>query len=262
MKNINNKIVRCFVAAVTAGLALVGCGGGNTDFMSVSFTYKVGGTVSGLVAPGELTLQNNGRDDRIILENGSFNFATDIQKNSSYALTVKTQPTGQLCSVTGAGTGSSATDVSNLQVSCMPSSVTVAVNVSGNADVQGVAMAKFSTGETIPGDLSTFVGLTQIFSGNEPLVSYTMVGGQAVLGTTAGTFSLGDYGLVVLGAPDSMSCNRIGVINATTGIASYRSTSPNHFTQIIGTVRDYLVVPVTLFGGNAIVNIQCTKLAS
>ena len=81
----------------------------------------VGGTVSGLTGSG-LVLQKNGGDDLAIgpSANGPFTFATKLTNGSSYAVTVKTQPSNptQTCSVAnGMGTlvGS---DVTNVEVSC------------------------------------------------------------------------------------------------------------------------------------------------
>jgi PKD repeat protein len=66
----------------------------------------IGGTVTGLVGSG-LVLQNNGSDDEAISQNGDFVFGTPLPPDSSYSVTVASQPTNpeQVCTVAqGSGT--------------------------------------------------------------------------------------------------------------------------------------------------------------
>jgi len=82
-----------------------------------ALAYSVGGTVSGFAA--EFTLQNNAGDDLVIAADGAFEFATPVTDGDDYAVTVSTQPAGQMCSVTnGAGTIASA-DVTDVAVDCV-----------------------------------------------------------------------------------------------------------------------------------------------
>ena len=82
-------------------------------------TYAVGGSVSFL--SGTVVLQDNGGDDLSVSANGPFNFATKLAGGGAYNVTVKTNPSGQSCSVAnGSGTIGSA-DVSNVAVSCAAS---------------------------------------------------------------------------------------------------------------------------------------------
>lgn len=92
-----------------AALVLAGCGGG-----------EVGGTVSGLGDGRSVTLLNNGGDALRVSRNGSFSFADRIDANSSYAVTVGTQPVGQTCSVAdGSGTiDADGTSVDNVGINC------------------------------------------------------------------------------------------------------------------------------------------------
>ncbi len=79
-------------------------------------TYRVGGTVSGL--SGTVVLQDNGGDNLSVSANGSFTFATALAGGAAYAVTVKTNPAGQTCTVSsGSGTIGSA-NVTNVAVSC------------------------------------------------------------------------------------------------------------------------------------------------
>jgi hypothetical protein len=92
---------------MVATLALVGCSNGGDDLAPApapvpvpvpGVTYTVGGTVSGLTSTG-LVLQNNNASDLAVAANGAFTFATPVAVGASYSVTVKTQPSGQTCSV-------------------------------------------------------------------------------------------------------------------------------------------------------------------
>ena len=83
---------------------------------ATSTLYSVGGTVSGL--SGTVVLQDNGGDNLSVTANGSFTFATSLASGAAYGVTVKTNPSGQTCTVTnGSGTIGSA-NVTNVAVSC------------------------------------------------------------------------------------------------------------------------------------------------
>lgn len=66
--------------------------------LSSPATFTVGGTVSGL--SGTVVLQDNGADNLILSANGPFTFATALAPEAAYAVTVKTNPAGQTCTVT------------------------------------------------------------------------------------------------------------------------------------------------------------------
>ncbi len=101
----------------------VGAGTGTTGGTSI---YTIGGTVSGLT--GTVVLQSNGGDDKTISANGAFTFTTSVA--NLYNVTVKTQPTGQTCTVTS-GTGTASANVTNVSVSCATSTYTIGGFVSG-----------------------------------------------------------------------------------------------------------------------------------
>ena len=95
-------------------------------------TYSVGGTVSGLT--GTVVLQDNGGDNLSVTANGSFTFPTQLASGAAYAVTVKTQPAGQTCAVSG-GTGTVGTaNVTSVAVTCTttpPATYSVGGAVSG-----------------------------------------------------------------------------------------------------------------------------------
>jgi hypothetical protein len=98
-------------------------------------SFTVGGSVSGL--SGTVVLQDNGGDDLSVTANGSFTFATSLASGAAYAVTVKTNPSGQTCTVSsGSGTVGTA-NVTNVAVTCAASSGLTVSYVS--TDTSGVA---------------------------------------------------------------------------------------------------------------------------
>jgi hypothetical protein len=80
--------------------------------------YKISGTVTGLTGGGQVKLLNQGGDETTVSANGGFQFGTLTAKNGSYAVTIGTQPVGQICTVSnGTGAGVIA-DIGNVQVLC------------------------------------------------------------------------------------------------------------------------------------------------
>ena len=81
-------------------------------------TYTVGGTVSGLISGSSILLTNNGTDSLTVSANGTFSFHGQIAANGNYAVTIFSQPTSQVCVVTG-GTGViTSANVANIVITC------------------------------------------------------------------------------------------------------------------------------------------------
>ena len=107
------------------------------DVTSIEITcytdsFTVGGTVSGLKGSG-LVIQNKADDDLDIDEDGAFTFQTPIEDQTSYEVTVLSQPSGpsQTCAVTG-GTGTLDGDhVTNVEITCQTDYFTIGGTVSG-----------------------------------------------------------------------------------------------------------------------------------
>ena len=101
-----------------------GSGTANANITNVTVncipTFTVGGNVSGLVGTG-LVLQNNGGDNLAFTASGAFSFATKLAANTNYAVSVLTQPSGQICTVTN-GSGTVTANVSNIVVTCASAS--------------------------------------------------------------------------------------------------------------------------------------------
>jgi Galactose oxidase, central domain len=82
-------------------------------------TYKVGGTILGLIG-SNLVLQNNSGDNLPVASNATgFTFVTKLDGGASYKVAVLSQPSNptQSCSVTG-GNGASSVDVTTVVVTC------------------------------------------------------------------------------------------------------------------------------------------------
>ena len=94
--------------------------------------YTVSGAVTGLTG-GSVVLQDNGGNNTTVSMGGSLNFTftVPVASGSTYAVTVKTQPTGLTCTITnGSGTIAGA-DVTNVAVSCATAVYNVSVTLSG-----------------------------------------------------------------------------------------------------------------------------------
>jgi hypothetical protein len=96
----------------------------------VDNTFFIGGSVSGLSAPG-LVLQNNGGDDLNIMSNGGFVFDEPLTNGSNYAVSISAEPNGQACSVSNAAGIVAGDDVIDVMVSCADNTYLLGVNVSG-----------------------------------------------------------------------------------------------------------------------------------
>ena len=107
-------------------------------------SYTVGGSITGLTSA--VVLQDNNGDDLTLAANGVFTFATSVQNNYTYNVTVLTQPTGQTCSVsTGAGTVSGG-NVANVAVVCSTNSYTVGGTISG---LTGTVVLRDNSGDNL-----------------------------------------------------------------------------------------------------------------
>jgi N-acetylneuraminic acid mutarotase len=107
---------------MTAVLVLAACGHSSSNSSSNSSTYTVGGTISGLTAStGILLVNNSSIIDTVSILPGttSWVFPSSFAAGSSYSVSVYAQPAGELCEVTGGGTGTALTaNVTNVAVVC------------------------------------------------------------------------------------------------------------------------------------------------
>jgi hypothetical protein len=111
------KSLFSFILALIA-LFLVACGGGGSTPVVSKFT--IGGTAVNLAGSGGgLVLQNNGTDQVPVNADGTFQFPTALSTNSSYSVTILTQPSSptQICGVVN-GNGTVTGNVTNVKVDC------------------------------------------------------------------------------------------------------------------------------------------------
>ncbi|HZZ86672.1 MAG TPA: hypothetical protein VFE30_19250 [Anaeromyxobacteraceae bacterium] len=102
---------------VAGGAGTVGAG--NVTSVTVTCSgngYTVGGNAS--MPFGPLVLQLNGGNDLTASASGSFTFPTPVALGAGYAVTVKTPPQGQACTVTGGSGTMGAAAVTSIVVSC------------------------------------------------------------------------------------------------------------------------------------------------
>jgi N-acetylneuraminic acid mutarotase len=137
------------LAAVLA-FTLVGCGGSSSSTSTPSTNYTVGGSITGLTV-SSVVLANGTATVTISPGVSTWTFASTFVAGSSYAVTVKTQPTGEQCEVTSGGSGVNTGNVGNVTVVCAFGQWTwkggVAMgNASGVYGTQGTAAASNAPG--------------------------------------------------------------------------------------------------------------------
>jgi hypothetical protein len=137
--------------AIGVATVLAGCGGStptSSTTPTIPQTYSIGGSIAGL--SGTLVLKDNGADSISVSSDGAFTFDVTLQPNASYSVTIATQPTNQVCSVSN-GSGKATASVTNIAVVCTLSSTATDVwtwvggseyvNATGVYGTQGTAAA-------------------------------------------------------------------------------------------------------------------------
>ncbi len=164
-------------------------------------TVTIGGTISGLTAAG-LVLQDNGGDDLTVASGAAtFTFATAVTTGKPYAVTVKTQPTGETCTPTAASGTAGSANVTSVVITCAAGAPAHFVYVANKTDVTGGANGTISAfaADGTTGKLTAVTGSPFAVS-NQP---------RALAVDSAGR-------LYVAGAAAPVGGQQIGVI-ATTG---------------------------------------------
>ncbi len=95
--------------------------GGNATAATPS-TYSIGGTVSGL--SGTVVLQDNGGNDLSVSSDGPFTFSAPVADGAAYNVTVKSNPSGQTCTTSGAAGTVASANVTSVAVTCTTSTTT------------------------------------------------------------------------------------------------------------------------------------------
>ncbi len=125
-----NPTQTCTVANGSGKVA--GADVGDVTVSCTTNTYKVGGLASGVLGAG-LTLQDNGGDDLVVNADGSFTFPTAVPSGGTYAVTIKTQPSGptQTCTLAGDTGSVGASPVTTVAVNCSTNAYAIGGTVSG-----------------------------------------------------------------------------------------------------------------------------------
>lgn len=101
------------LAAAALALGLAGCGGDSVT------SYLLGGTVTGL-SSGTLVLSEGLSTLSIGSSNASYNFPARFPRGTSYTVYVVRQPTDLTCKVDNATGVIDQSDVTNINVTCVP----------------------------------------------------------------------------------------------------------------------------------------------
>lgn len=136
------------IAFAAMAAVLVACGGdgsanaGSGSSKTAASTYTISDRITGLASGAQVTLLNNGSDALIINANGAFSFTTPVAANGGYAVTVNSQPAGQICSVSGdTGSGSGVTaNIDNVGIVCSADTYTIGGNLTGLASGNQVTL--------------------------------------------------------------------------------------------------------------------------
>ena len=185
--------VSALLASVSCAAALVACGGITETFGSVS------GTLSGMGAGLQTTLQNNGGDNVVMTANGTFTFPTQLPSLGAFSVTVLSQPTDQFCTVTRP-TGVIPTDglkANITTIACAANSL--GVTVTGLAAGKSLTLANASTTNTVSANgLTTFSGILAGATAYAVTVTTQPVGQVCTLTNATGTVTSGAQSLVSL----------------------------------------------------------------
>ena len=120
----------CTVTSGTGSGAVTDAAITSVAITCTTSSFTVGGSVVGMTGTG-LVLQDNGGDDVTKDADGSFVFATPVLSGEKFAVTIKTQPAGEICSVSG-GTGTmGGSNVTSAVVNCSTEAHTVSGTVNG-----------------------------------------------------------------------------------------------------------------------------------
>jgi hypothetical protein len=119
---------RALIAGTITLLGLIAaCSSGSS---APAPTYALGGTVSGLSASG-LVLVNKAQMLTVSSGAGSFSFGLILTSGTAYAVTVQTQPAGEICSVSNGGGTARTANIANVVIACAQQAFDLGGTVTG-----------------------------------------------------------------------------------------------------------------------------------
>ncbi|SNS83680.1 hypothetical protein SAMN06265795_107120 [Noviherbaspirillum humi] len=143
--------------AVAASVGLAACGGSSSVTGAL-----LSGTISGLTADG-LVLTSGGSNLAVAANSTAFTFTGRLTLGGTYAVSVKTQPTGLVCRVANA-TGTAVGDITNIAVTCAPAH-SVGGSVTGLV-ASGLVLANGSDNVSVPANSTSFVFPAKVGEGS------------------------------------------------------------------------------------------------
>ncbi len=204
-------------------IAVSACNGDSSGGKTA--TYTIGGTVSGLTE--NLILLNNGENDLTISTDGTFTFNTPITSGESYNVTVSNQPFMRTCNVSNAS-GSSDTDVTNIRVNCVKSSLGLTLSY----DIKQIQLSWSSVLD------ATHYQLLENLDGSS---GYTQVG--ANLTTTRASIDIpvhlynwvnASYMVAACNATECINSETVTTINSSTNAIGYFKASNTEERDFFG----------------------------
>ena len=268
LQRIDMKIVTTKLLVLIACVFLTACGAGNscighngcgdtavattttttpTTTTTTATTYTIGGTITGLTS-GSLILQNNSGDAITISANANsstFVFATPMVIGATYSVTVGTQPTGFICSVTN-GTGTVVSSiVTSVVVTCVANwigtkQLGVATNSTTGASVATDASGNvYVAGETTGGlDGNTLTGTQDFFVtkyDSSGVKQYTRQLGVATKSTTGASVATDASGNVYVAGQTTGGLDGNTAIGGNNYfVTKYDSSGVKQFTKLEG----------------------------
>jgi hypothetical protein len=152
---------------VTHGAGMMGSGNvADVAVTCVTSSFTVSGAVVGLTGSG-LTLATPGQSNLTVASGATiFAFPSPMMSGTSYAVTVATQPSGQVCAVGGGGGMMGGANVTNVVVNCSTSQFLVGGLVSGLAGTGLVLSMAGQADLAVPAGATSFAFGTPMASGS------------------------------------------------------------------------------------------------
>jgi N-acetylneuraminic acid mutarotase len=179
---------RSIAGALVVALTLNGCGGGGSSYGGgggTPATYSVGGTITGLTAAG-LQLANGSDTASPVAGTTSFTFASALTSGLGYTVTIKTQPSGETCKVSGGSGTVGEANVTSVQVRCVANTYSVGGAITGLWS-SGLVLANGNDTVSAAPGATNFTFATPVASGMTYAVSiHTPANGQ-ICQVTSGT---------------------------------------------------------------------------
>jgi hypothetical protein len=184
------------IVALTCAVILAACGGS-------SGTLVLGGTITGLTKSGLVLTNNNSATLSVAAGATTFAFADLIPSNEGFNVTVKTQPTGAVCTPSANSGSANSYNSAYVVITCVTD--------------------QYKLGGTIEGLADTDTGLVLV-NGSDTPFSPAAGATTFVMPDTVGD---GDaYGITVLTSPAGKNC----VVNNGTG---YMPSSNLNTVQVV-----------------------------